>query len=464
MLNRKAAAAHAWLGSWVAVGAALLAIGCVAARPEPDLARLYEGRLSARRSPVIVIPGVLGSRLVDPENGREAWPGGVWNLLSGRHFRDLELATADALAPATGDRLAPSGVLFEAFGRDYYETIVDTLEGPGGYRCVPAEGEFRRADIDCVIFSWDWRKDLVDAARHLSDLVQRLREVRGDPALRVDIVAHSAGGLVARYFVRFGAEDVLARANLGAALASESGGAVRRLVLIGTPNYGSVSALQGAIMGTGVGFSSLPPELLATMPSLFELFPNPNRTWMIGPDGKRVDIDLFDVATWREFSWSIFDPTVRARIAARFPDDESAREDLENREAFFAAALERARRFHRVLSMPLTASTTQYLVFGGDCDLTPALCLLETVNGRAVVRLQPREVQNRIPGVDYARLMLAPGDGRVTKAPLLARNSLSEEEQPGFFPITYAVFICRSHAELPSDITFRDNLLNALLY
>ena len=29
------------------------------------------------------------------------------------------------------------------------------------------------------------------------------------PTLKVDIVAHSAGGLVARYFVRFGAVDTL---------------------------------------------------------------------------------------------------------------------------------------------------------------------------------------------------------------------------------------------------------------
>lgn len=32
---------------------------------------------------------------------------------------------------------------------------------------------------------------------------------------------------------------------------------------------------------TRVGLVSMPPELLATMPSVFELLPNPNRTWMI---------------------------------------------------------------------------------------------------------------------------------------------------------------------------------------
>ena len=53
----------------------------------------------------------------------------------------------------------------------------------------------------------------------------------------------------------------------------------------------------------------------------------------------------------------------------------------------------------------------------------------------------------------------------MTKASLLARDSLAPDaDQPGFFPIAYAVFICAGHAALPSDMTFRDNLLNILLY
>jgi hypothetical protein len=70
-----------------------------------------------------------------------------------------------------------------------------------------------------------------------------------------------------------------------------------------------------------------------------------------------------------------------------------------------------------------------------------------------------------VPGVDYEALMLELGGGRVTKASLLARDSLAPDAaQPGFFPIAYAVLIWRGHAELPWDMTFGDNLLNLLLY
>ena len=88
---------------------------------------------------------------------------------------------------------------------------------------------------------------------------------------------------------------------------------------------------------------------------------------------------------------------------------------------------------------------TEYVVFGGDCELTPAGCLLEEVGGRVIIRLGPEEIRRRVPRVDYGSFS-------------------PEAAQPGFFPIAYAVFICRSHAGHPSDVTFRDNLLNILLF
>lgn len=445
------------------LGLSLLVLGCASLR-EPDLHRLYAAHRSHRRTPVIVIPGVLGSRLLDRDSRVEIWPGGMLDLLTGRRLPGLQVATSEGIP--IPDRLDPGDMFFEAFGRDYYGTIVATLTGPGGYRCVSV-GEFveHGADADCVLLPWDWRRDLVHAARRLDETIRTLRKLRGDPALRVDLVAHSAGGLVARYFVRFGAEDVLDREDPEAAISREGADAVRRVVLIGTPNYGSVSALQGAIMGTRVGLASMPPELLASMPSLFELLPNPERTWMIDGHGRRVDVDLYDPTTWQRLQWSIFDPVVRARIRASAHSDRTGAAMLRERERFFERALERGRRFHRALSAPLRDVETEYVVFGGDCDLTPARCLIETVDGKVAIRLHPEEVRNRIPGVDYASLMLEPGDGRVTKASLLARDSLAPDaRQQGFFPISYAVFICRSHADLPSDVTFRDNLLNILLY
>jgi pimeloyl-ACP methyl ester carboxylesterase len=357
-------------------------------------------------------------------------------MITGRRLKELAVSFPEGGAASEREALEPGDLFFEAFGRDYYRTILATLTGPGGYRCVAA-GELgaNGVDADCVVFSWDWRHDLVSAAQKLDGVIRRLRELRGDPDLRVDLVAHSAGGLVARYFLRFGAVDVLDRDDPEAAIDNRGARAVRRVVLIGTPNYGSVSALQGAIMGNSVGFSSMSPELLATMPSLFELFPNPNRTWMIDRRGQRLDIDLYDVEIWRRYQWSIFDAVVRARIRVEAANPTEADALLRERERFFGRALTRARRFHQALSRPLQEGSTEYVVFGGDCELTPARCLVEEVGGRTVIRLRPEDVQNRLVGVDYEALMLEPGDGRVTKASLLARDSLAPDAaQARIFP------------------------------
>ena len=266
--------------------------------PEPDLERLYAAHAMSRCTPVIVIPGVFGSRLRDPASREEIWPGSLLDLLTGRRLGELALSPPDLRATGFGDRLVTGDLFFEAFGRDYYASILSTLTGPGGYHCVPASAlPEAGAEADCVTLSWDWRRDLVEAASELDRVIRRLRVLRGDRTMRVDLVAHSAGGLVARYYLRFGGRDVLDGGPPGPPAPAEGGATVRRAILIGTPNYGSVSALQGAIMGNAVGAARMRPELLATMPSLFELFPNPKRTWMIDVHGRRLDVDLFDVDT-----------------------------------------------------------------------------------------------------------------------------------------------------------------------
>ena len=58
----------------IAAGLALLT-GCAATIATPDLGGIYNREASFHddRNPVIVIPGILGSRLVDEPTGRLVW-------------------------------------------------------------------------------------------------------------------------------------------------------------------------------------------------------------------------------------------------------------------------------------------------------------------------------------------------------------------------------------------------------
>jgi hypothetical protein len=442
----------------------LFAAGC-SGIIRPD-AELY-ARLAARKQhPIIIIPGVMGSRLVSRQTGEEIWPVSVWHLLLDGGLAPLSrLAALLDFGPDQEQELQPTGLLFEAYGEDFYRNL-STMLGDAGYRCQPAAE--LGPQTDCVLFAWDWRRDLVEAAAALDRLIERLRASRGDPQLKMDLIAHSASGLVARYFIRFGARDVLDQET--AAVTPDLAGArkVRKLALIGVPNQESIFNLQRLMRGYQLGLLWIPPELMAALPSVYQLLPHPDRGWMIDSDGQPLKRNLYDPQLWRALGESIFAPAAQRRIRERFASAPEAAAYLSALEQHFERALERGKRFHRALSSPLPAlpiDYPEYIVLGSDCILTPAVCLLETVQGEAKLRLHPAEVARRIEGVDYERLMLEPGDGRVTRSSLLARTTLDPAQAgAAAFPIDYLVFACEDHAELAGDFTIQHNLLSFLLY
>jgi pimeloyl-ACP methyl ester carboxylesterase len=286
----------------------------------PDLARLYRvGTGPGDTTPVIVIPGLFGSKLRDRVTGDEVWPGSSRDVLWS-DYRGLALEFDPQTLAVRRDDFEAYDLADEVLGHDIYRPIIDTLERFGGYargtpgtRAAPGERRF-------YVFPYDWRQDNVTHARELEQLIDAIRADYGDPTLRVDIVAHSMGGLIARYYLRYGTVDVLEGG--GDELVTLYGTArVRKLILLGTPNMGAASSLHAFIGGEPIGFRRIAPEVLATMPSGYQLFPHPLVTWLIDTAGRGLNLDLFDGATWRKFGWSVFDPAVLTRIRSMHQRD-----------------------------------------------------------------------------------------------------------------------------------------------
>ena len=430
----------------------------------PDFRMLHNNTVEADfQNPVILLHGILGSRLRRADTLEEIWPGGLTDLLF-NNFQDVALPiNPDSLTPAPSDLDAYS-ITDRVAGKDYYSQIIRTLHEAGGYNLATPGQHVNPGERRYYVFVYDWRQDNVQSARELDQFIEQIRKDYGAPDLQVDLVAHSMGGLIARYYLRYGTVDVLEDNDFP--VNNHGTSRVRRVVLVGTPNFGSVSGLQEFLQGFRVGLGRIPTEVIATWPSAYQLLPHPINTWLVTVDGRELERDLFDVNIWRRFEWSVFDPGVEAEILKQFNDPRQGQAYLNLLQRYFAKHLERGRRFVWSLSVTAEEFPISYVVFGGDCILTPARIIVEEVNGESVVRLYPDEIINRVPAIDYQTLMLEPGDGRVTKPSLLARQTLDptiRRHRYSFFPLDYSVMFCDDHDQLTGNINFQDNLLNILL-
>lgn len=432
---------------------------CTVSRP-PTFGEIFASAPVAQQPPLIVIPGVLGSRLSDVATGKLLWPPDILMLIGGWRVRNLELPIAGQTG-AGEPEVRPSGLLLSAGDRDYYGDLLDALRD-AGYRCAtPSE---MTADTSCVLFAWDWRKGIVAAAASLDHVIERVRAQRRDPNMKFDILADSAGGIVARYYARFGGTDVVDRPTDGSITSAHR--SIRRMILIGPPNRGSIDTVEGLMRGYRVGPFKVVPEILASFETSYQLLPSPDFDWLIDRRGAPVSMDLYDIDTWSKLHVSIFGDEVRKRISSHFGSEQEIQRYMDALETRFRGSLARAKRFQQALSSPLPEDTRLgYFVIGSDCESTPKRAVLENVDGKPEVRFRPKEIADPIGGVDYSRLMLEPGDGRVTRSSLLGSVSAARQtSRQSPLPITNLLFECVPHGEMSSNFEIIHNAIDLLFY
>jgi pimeloyl-ACP methyl ester carboxylesterase len=442
----------------------LLFVSC-AKKTKPDLARLYKSTSSnvSQPVPVILIHGIMGSKLRDNNSLEELWFGNLGKLLFS-NYKGIGLKIDPVTLEPIKATLVPYDIADKAAGMDFYQAIIDTLQRYAGYQLTDPQTKVIDNKRHLYVFTYDWRQDNVVSAKKLYEYIERIKYDYANPNLKVDIVAHSMGGLVSRYYLRYGDVDVLNDNEFDVNLKGAKN--IRKVVLLGTPNLGSVGAVESFITGMQIGLRKIPTEVLVTMPSVYQLFPHSIHNWLLNIRGETLDRDVFDKNIWESFQWSIFDPVVQTRILEEFDDNLKGQEYLDTLKKYFHKHIERARRFVWSLSVPIEDVPYEIIVMGGDCSLTPARILVEEVKGLSVTRLTPNDIKNPMTGVDYDGLMLEPGDGTVTKSSLLARDALDPtvvQHEYSFFPLDYAYFLCEEHGTLTSNINFEDNLLNILL-
>ena len=188
---------------WLAVLALLALTGAQRgqAQSQSDSAiypsALYPSAATATtRTPIVFIPGIMGSKLFNTLDGQEneVWvnlPRAITSNLS-----ELGLA-ADGVSPSRDDpayttshtKPGTTGLVTRVLIADFYGTLVNHFTQTHGY----VEG------VDFWVYPYDWRKDLRTSANSLDVLIQNILTQTGAP--QVSIVAHSLGGLVTRQYL-----------------------------------------------------------------------------------------------------------------------------------------------------------------------------------------------------------------------------------------------------------------------
>lgn len=454
----------------------LWSTGCVAFQTVPDLGNLYN-RLAQEedpfRNPVIVLPGILGSRLEDRTTGEVVWGAfgsGAVDPWSAEGARLLALpmkpgASLKELRDEVREAGALDRVVLRFFGipleLNAYYNILRTL-GVGGYRDQQlAEShavEYGDLHFTCFQFAYDWRRDLVESAQALDRFIKMKEQevqqeifkrfgIRRSP-VKFDLVAHSMGSLVARYYLRYGAADLPDDGGLPP-LTWEGAKHVDHLVMIGPPNAGSIDAFTILVDGLKPAplLSTYPAAIVGTLPSVYQLLPRSRHHPLLDVNGQPLP-DVFDPVLWERQGWGLADPAQEELLKKLLPEIVDPQERRRIALDHQGKLLARAKQLTAALDLPaVPPPSTRFLLVAGDSIATMSAVQIRGDGGIQVVAYEP-------------------GDGTVIRRSALM-DERDEQSQGSRLtsPIGWSqvLFIFSDHLGMTMDPAFVDNILYFLL-
>jgi lecithin:cholesterol acyltransferase len=221
------------------------------------------------RDLIVLLPGITGSVL--QKDGKDLWSPSISALVRGftslgRNLQQMNLEGDDPEIDDLGDGiratgLVPDVVLVPGLVKiDVYRKLSETIKG----RFDVTEGSLDAnvnpyPPMNYFEFAYDWRRDNQVAARWLKNLIDlRLHQWRAYAGgnAKVILLAHSMGGIVARYYL-----EVM-------------GGweTCKALVTFGTPYRGSPKALDYLVNGCRKYLFDL-SSTMRTFTSVYQLLP-----------------------------------------------------------------------------------------------------------------------------------------------------------------------------------------------
>jgi pimeloyl-ACP methyl ester carboxylesterase len=237
------------------------------------------------RTPVVFVPGIAGSVLKERNRSFPfdiLWPEGLFT--PGNIERMYLTSDAEIYVP---------DVVRSVFGSTVYGSFIDRLKSQGDYDEYDVAGIPERRDTDCqvaqqrpnkptlFVFAYDWRQSVKFNAGKLREYVQCVQKFY--PTTKVNIVAHSMGGMVARRYL----------------LDNSLNHHVDQLITIGTPWLGAPKAIDAVLSGRFLTYPGtnlyIKPDKIQTMAlyakGVHELLPS---GWYYALGGRPLEYQVND--------------------------------------------------------------------------------------------------------------------------------------------------------------------------
>jgi len=353
----------------------------------------------AEPRPVIVIPGILGSRLKNPATGTVVWGkfgfGGVSWPLTGKmlietslpikHGSSFDVFQDDLVVDGVVHELPFDFLPFMPFGIGVYHEMVSKIESLG--YCDRRSCNAGSLSIDnrsdsplLAEFPYDWRRSSAHNAVLLKEFIDQYAidvaryrglEIDDHDTIEFDVVCHSMGCLLARYFLRYGNQALPKDGKSLPTLDWSGSKRIKNLVMVAPPNLGSLRALQSLRYGyhrLGFGYSS---SILATMPSMYELLPRKRHRPIVNEEGR--SLDPLNITHWEENKWGPFSAEEDATLRILLPNISSRKERLALMKARMKKNMTTASQFQR--SMDIDSEPPPGLklwLFAGNSKQTPS--------------------------------------------------------------------------------------------
>ena len=276
-----------------------------------------------------MVPGYYGTRLVRESNGEIIWISTSEALFGDQPLTlpvpGLELNNTIQLRPDTIlDRVQVIPLIYSV---DVYGSLLDTLQSTH-------EGQ-----SDIIPFTYDWRKDLLEAVRSLNEKIQQLQAEGKDD---ISLIAHSLGGLIVSYYLRYGTQEIESAQETW-----EGAQNVSAVVMAGVPFLGVMNSFRNLNFGVMVKLnaSMLTAEAYASFPSSYYTLPLFETDQLLTPDLKPLNRMIRKPENWDRFEWGLLNNKKAL-----------PHEVINRRTEYMSFWLRRSQQFLQLLQAPLKMS------------------------------------------------------------------------------------------------------------